>query len=160
VTWALSAASGLFLTTGLLPVSDARTVLLRIWPIVLFLAAVTVVAELADAAGLFELAADLAARAGRGRVLLLWLLVVLLATVTTVLLSLDTTAVLLTPVVLALAERLGLAVLPFAMTTIWLANTASLLLPVSNLTNLLAQPAAVACRPPPRAGPAGCGHLP
>jgi len=28
--------------------------------------------------------------------------------------------------------------LPFAMTTVWLANTASLLLPVSNLTNLLA----------------------
>jgi len=28
--------------------------------------------------------------------------------------------------------------LPLAMTTVWLANTASLLLPVSNLTNLLA----------------------
>ena len=139
MTWALSAASGLLLATGVLPVGDARTVLLRIWPIVLFLAAVTVVAELADAAGLFEAAADLAARAARGRVVLLWLLVVVLATTTTVLLSLDTTAVLLTPVVLALAERLGLAVLPFAMTTIWLANTASLLLPVSNLTNLLAQ---------------------
>jgi arsenical pump membrane protein len=28
--------------------------------------------------------------------------------------------------------------LPFAMVTVWLANTASLLLPVSNLTNVLA----------------------
>jgi arsenical pump membrane protein len=79
-----------------------------------------------------------AARLGRGRVLALWLLVVLLATVTTIVLSLDTTAVLLTPVVLALAEQLDLAPLPFALTTVWLANTASLLLPVSNLTNLLA----------------------
>jgi arsenical pump membrane protein len=53
-------------------------------------------------------------------------------------LSLDTTTVLLTPVVLALAARLRLPPLPFAMAAVWLANTASLLLPVSNLTNLLA----------------------
>ena len=45
---------------------------------------------------------------------------------------------LLTPVVLALAVALELPPLPFAMTAVWLANTASLLLPVSNLTNLLA----------------------
>lgn len=32
-----------------------------------------------------------------------------------------------------------IAPLPFALTSIWLANTASLLLPVTNLTNLLAQ---------------------
>jgi arsenical pump membrane protein len=53
-------------------------------------------------------------------------------------LSLDTTAVLLTPVVLTLASQLGISPLPFAMVAVWLANTASLLLPVSNLTNLLA----------------------
>ena len=47
-------------------------------------------------------------------------------------------AVLLTPVVIAVARQLRLNPLPFAMTTVWLANTASLLLPVSNLTNLLA----------------------
>jgi arsenical pump membrane protein len=46
--------------------------------------------------------------------------------------------VLLTPVVLALASRLRLSPVPFAMAAVWLANTASLLLPVSNLTNLLA----------------------
>jgi arsenical pump membrane protein len=45
--------------------------------------------------------------------------------------------VLLTPVVLALARRLRVSTAAFAMTTVWLANTASLLLPVSNLTNLL-----------------------
>ncbi|MFI6510667.1 ArsB/NhaD family transporter [Streptosporangium sp. NPDC050855] len=35
-------------------------------------------------------------------------------------------------------RRTGIAALPPAMTTLWLANTAALLLPVSNLTNLLA----------------------
>jgi arsenical pump membrane protein len=60
------------------------------------------------------------------------------ASVTTIALNLDTTAVLLTPVMIALARKLALPPLPLAMTTVWLANTASLLLPVSNLTNILA----------------------
>jgi arsenical pump membrane protein len=67
----------------------------------------------------------------------LWLLVVILATLATMVLSLDTTAVLVTPVVLALAAQLAVDRMLFAYTAIWLANTASLLLPVSNLTNLL-----------------------
>ena len=103
-----------------------------------FLVAVTVLAELGDAAGVFDLAARQAARLGRGRTWRLFLLVCLLAGLTTTLLGLDTTAVLLTPVVLSLAGQLELDPLPFAMATVWLANTASLLLPVSNLTNLLA----------------------
>src|SRR5690606_3083478 len=49
---------------------------------------------------------------------------VLLGVVTTVLLSLDTTAVLLTSVVLSLAIQLELPALPFAMAVVWLANTA------------------------------------
>lgn len=67
------------------------------------------------------------------------MLVVLLAAVATIMLSLDTTAVLLTPVVVLLARHLRLDPLPFALTTVWIANTGSLLLPVSNLTNLLAE---------------------
>src|SRR5262249_24519983 len=42
-----------------------------------------------------------------------------------------------TPVLLATARRARMTALPLAMTTVWLANMASLLLPVSNLTNLL-----------------------
>lgn len=108
--------------------------------VLIFLVAITVVAELADSAGVFTAAAALAARLGRGRVWLLWLATSLVASVSTIFLSLDTTAVLLTPVVVTMAIRLGIPALPFAMTTVWLANTASLLLPVSNLTNLLALP--------------------
>ena len=111
--------------------------LTRVSPILLFLLAITVVAELADAAGVFDAAAGVATRGGRGSLGRLWLLVVAIASVTTVLFSLDTTAVLLTPVVLTLAARLRVPPWPFALATVWLANTASLLLPVSNLTNLL-----------------------
>ena len=44
----------------------------------------------------------------------------------------------LTPVALALAGELDLPALPFAFATVWLSNAASLLLPISNLSNLLA----------------------
>ena len=110
----------------------------RVGPVMAFLVAITIVAEIADIAGVFDVAGHWAARRGRHRTLLLWLLLVVLSCLATIVLSLDTTAVLLTPVVIAVARQLGLSAVPFVMTTVWLANTASLLLPVSNLTNLLA----------------------
>ena len=61
-----------------------------------------------------------------------------LASVTTAVLSLDTTVVLLTPVVHETAARLRLPPKPYVYACTHLANSASLLLPVSNLTNLLA----------------------
>ena len=100
--------------------------------------AVTVVAELAAEAGVFTVVAGRLVRLAGGRAWVLWLLVVVFAVLSTAFLSLDTTAVLLTPVVVLLARHAGLPPLLFAMTTVWLANTASLVLPVSNLTNLLA----------------------
>ncbi|WP_345764189.1 SLC13 family permease [Diaminobutyricibacter sp. McL0608] len=124
---------------GIVPVSEVAVLWARVWPILLFVIAITVVTELAARAGLFRALAEQAARWGRGRAWLLWLLAVAFATASTIFLSLDTTAVLLTPVVVVLARHVGLSPLPFALTTVWLANTASLLLPVSNLTNLLAQ---------------------
>lgn len=110
----------------------------RVAPILGFLVCITVVADLADGIGVFAMVARAASRLARGSVLGLWLLVVAVAVVSTSVLSLDTTAVLLTPVVLALASQLNLDAGLFAYTTVWLANTASLILPVANLTNLLA----------------------
>ena len=137
--WIVAAVGGaLSVLSGALPLDSAGQALGRLAPVLVFLVAVTILAELAQLAGVFEAAAGLAAKAAGGRVRMLFLLVVVIAAATTVLLSLDTTAVLLTPVVLALCTRLDLDPLPFAMATVWLANTASLLLPVSNLTNLLA----------------------
>ena len=134
----LLVVGGVAVAVGILPAPDALAVADRVWPILLFVVAITIVAELAAVAGVFDVAADFLARLARGRTWLLWLLVVILAVVVTSFLSLDTTAVLLTPVVVAVARAHRLDALPFAFTTVWLANTASLVLPVSNLTNLLA----------------------
>ncbi|WP_285117365.1 SLC13 family permease [Leifsonia sp. fls2-241-R2A-40a] len=130
---------GIAVATGLLPASEAVELWDRVWPILLFVVAITVVTELAAEAGVFTVLAQQTARWGRGRAWVLWLLVVVVAALSTIFLSLDTTAVLLTPVVIVMARHAGLNPLPFALTTVWMANAGSLLLPVSNLTNLLAQ---------------------
>lgn len=138
--WAVLGVLGaLTVVSGALSTSDASQVAVtRGGPIMVFLLAITVLAELADRAGVFDAAAGVCARIARGSTIGLFLLIAALGTLTTIGMSLDTTAVLLTPVVLAVTTRLGLAPLPFAFLAVWLANTASLLLPVSNLTNLLA----------------------
>ena len=123
---------------GALATADLQALVARTAPVLAFVAAISVVAELADRAGVFAMIVHRAERLGRGRVWVLWLVFAVVAVVATVFLSLDTTAVLLTPVVVLTAQRLGIDPLPFAFTTVWLANTGSLLLPVSNLTNLLA----------------------
>jgi arsenical pump membrane protein len=65
-------------------------------------------------------------------------MVCLVAAGTTAVLSLDATVVLLTPIVFATAARLRTNPRPHVYACSHLANSASLLLPVSNLTNLLA----------------------
>jgi arsenical pump membrane protein len=124
--------------TGRLPAADARATLHRALPLLVFLAGVVVLAELLAAAEVFDVIATRMAIVAGGSYPRLFGLCVLLASVTTAFLNLDTTAVLLTPVMLAVAGRAGVRRLPLAMTTVWFANIASLLLPVSNLTNLLA----------------------
>jgi arsenical pump membrane protein len=132
------AAGTLCAATGALPLAEAHATIRRIVPILLFLGSVVILAELAARAQVFDVIATGMAILGRGRYSVLFGLCVLFASATTVVLNLDTTAVLLTPIMLALAARADIAAVPLAMTTVWLANTASLLLPVSNLTNLLA----------------------
>ncbi|MCF4123398.1 arsenic transporter [Antribacter sp. KLBMP9083] len=128
----------LAVSTGLLPREAAAGTVERVLPLLVFLGAVVVLAELAARAELFDVLAGGITRLARGRNAALFGLCLVFAAATTTFLNLDTTAVLLTPVMIAAAVRSRVPVLPLAMTTVWLANTASLLLPVSNLTNLLA----------------------
>lgn len=138
VRLALLLAGLLCAATGLLPRAEVESNMRRIGPLLLFLGSVIVLAQLARRAKVFDVIAHRLAIIGRGNYPALFGLCVLFAAATTMLLNLDTTAVLLTPVMLALAGPARITPLPLAMTTLWLANTASLLLPVSNLTNLLA----------------------
>lgn len=136
--WAASLAGILALATTALPWHAAVDTTRTAAPVLAFLIGVTVLAGLSDQAGLFELLARRTAHLSGGSTIRLFLLVCGLAALVTIVLSLDTTAVLLTPVVLALAAAVQTDARPFAYAVVWLANAASLLLPVSNLTNLLA----------------------
>ncbi|GAB2826967.1 ArsB/NhaD family transporter [Alpinimonas psychrophila] len=135
----LLVASVIVVATGILPWNEFVTLKDRVIPVLGFVVAITVVTELAAAAGVFAALVERLAQWGFAKRWILWLFVLGLATVSTIFLSLDTTAVLVTPVVVLLAIHVGMPPMPFALATIWLANTASLLLPVSNLTNLLAE---------------------
>jgi arsenical pump membrane protein len=128
----------LLVLLGPVGLDDAGSALRDIAPTVGFLVVILVLAHLADREGLFAWAAAATARlAGRSPHGLLSR-VVLLAAVVTAVLSLDATVVLLTPVVLATAAHMRVPARPHVYAAGHLANSASLLLPVSNLTNLLA----------------------
>ncbi len=140
--WAVAAAAAvLVVLVGAISLHGARTALGRLGPTVGFLAALLVLADGCRRAGVFDALGGLMAfgsrrRAGGARSLLG--MVFLVAAVTTAVLSLDATIVLLTPIVFATAARLPASPRPHVYACSHLANSASLLLPVSNLTNLLA----------------------
>jgi arsenical pump membrane protein len=131
-------AALLTVVLGILPAGDAVDELRGLGPTLAFLAAVLVLAELCDREGVFEAAGRRMAAGARGRPVALLGLVFAVGSAVTAVLSLDATVVLLTPVVFATAARLRLRPKPHVYACTNLANTASLLLPVSNLTNLLA----------------------
>jgi arsenical pump membrane protein len=87
---------------------------------------------------MFDALGALMAAGSGGRPNRLLAMVFLVAAGTTAVLSLDATVVLLTPIVFATAARLRTNPRPHVYACSHLANSASLLLPVSNLTNLLA----------------------
>jgi arsenical pump membrane protein len=131
-------AAGIVVGTGAVSVHDARAELGRLLPVVGFLAAVLVLAELCADEGLFTASGALMARLCKGRPSRLLISVFGVASLVTAVLSLDATVVLLTPVVFATAAGMRARPKPHVYACTHLANSASLLLPVSNLTNLLA----------------------
>jgi arsenical pump membrane protein len=133
-------AAGLVLTTGALDVAGAADQVRLLFPVVAFLAAILVVAELCAAEGVFAAVGALVARASRRSPHRMLALTFLAASLVTAVLSLDATVVLLTPVVAAAATSTMTSPRPVVFACARLANSASLLLPVSNLTNLLALP--------------------
>ncbi|BBH67234.1 arsenic transporter [Actinoplanes sp. OR16] len=131
-------AAALAVLAGLVTPAAAFEEVRELAPTVAFLAAVLVLAFTAERHGVFGYVGAVVARSGRGRPRRLLAAVFGAAALTTAVLSLDATVVLLTPVVFAVAARAGVRPRPHAYACNHLANSASLLLPVSNLTNLLA----------------------
>ena len=135
--WPALIGGGAMLLLGAVSLPEALEVLHQTADILLFLLGMMVLTWLAEQAGVFEWLAESMARLARGSGPLLYTLVFLLAAVVTALLSLDVTVLILTPIVYALSQRRRLDAVPFVFACAFVANTGSLVLPISNLTNLL-----------------------
>jgi arsenical pump membrane protein len=106
------------------------------WPAFALVAGLLLVGAAAADDGLFgEIGAFVARAPGGGRTLLVGLL--LAEAVVAVVLNLDTAVVFMTPVLLQAARARGLREDAFLYGAVFMANSASLLLPGSNLTNLI-----------------------
>ncbi len=131
-------AAAIVVVLGIVSPTEALRQIQTLGPTVGFLAAILVLAYLADVAGMFTWLGGSLGKLSAGQPVRLLGLVFAAAAVITAVLSLDATVVLLTPVVFRTAVGLGLRAKPHVYACTHLANSASTLLPVSNLTNLLA----------------------
>ncbi len=135
--WWTALAALVMLGLRLVSPADAIAATLDGKAALLFLLALLLLSWLVGKSGFFDWAAIHCARFARGSGRALYRNTFLLGALITATLSLDTTAVILTPIVLALVKRLRMPALPYVILCAFVANVGSLLLPISNLTNIL-----------------------
>jgi arsenical pump membrane protein len=135
--WPAVSGAGALLALGFLRPADLAAAAADTGSVLLFLLGMMVVSNVLDLAGVFRWAAGYAARASAGSSRRLLLNVFLLGGAVTALLSLDVTVIVLTPIVYATVVALQIDPLPYLYACTFVANTGSLVFPMSNLTNLL-----------------------
>ncbi len=116
--------------------SHAASAAGQAWAPFVLVAGLLLVGIVAHEDGLFDALAGAAERLPGGTTVLLLVLLGVVAVVT-VLLNLDTSVAFLTPVLVLAGQRRRAPALPFVYGALFMSNSASLLLPGSNLTNLL-----------------------
>jgi arsenical pump membrane protein len=126
-------AAAIALLAGIVTLHAARVTMRPLASPLAFVALAVPLAVMLDEVGIFE---ELAGRAARSRRVIgaCWLL----AAAVVALLNLDAAVVLLTPLYVRTARRVGIRPLTLAIQPVLLAMLASGVLPVSNLTNLIA----------------------
>jgi arsenical pump membrane protein len=135
--WWTTAAAAAMLVLGLVTPHEAIGAVLAGKSALLFLLSLLALSLLLGKSGFFDWAAIRCAQVARGDAHALYRNAFVAGAVVTAVFSLDTTAVMLTPVLLALVKRLKIPAAPYVVLCAFVANVGSLLLPISNLTNLL-----------------------
>lgn len=131
-------AAAVAIAVGAVTLGEAFDEIRTLATTVATLAALLALLHACEVLGVFDWVSRQIGRAGAGNGRRLFALGFVGAAVTTAALNLDATVVLLTPVLIAVTRGLGVRPRPLSVATISLANAASSLMPVSNLTNLLA----------------------
>jgi arsenical pump membrane protein len=131
------AGGALMVATGVVPISSAVRVLGSNWDVFLFFLGMLTVTALAEQAGIFAWLAGWAARQAQCSRRRLFLNVFILGVLISTFLTNDATALILSPVVYSMVRLLNLDPLPYMFACTFVADTASLTLPVSNPINIL-----------------------
>lgn len=135
--WSAAIGAALMLVSGTIAAGSAAGAITSQWNLFLFFLGLMLSAAVADMAGFFDWAAALAAGAARGSGRRLLFNVMLLGTLVTTFLSNDATAIILTPVVYTITTRLRMRVMPYLFAVSFIANAASMTLPISNPINVI-----------------------
>jgi arsenical pump membrane protein len=135
--WWTALAAGAMLALGLVTPREALGAILAGKNTLLFLLSLLALSLLIGKSGFFDWCAIRCARIAKGDAHSLYRNAFVAGAIITAVLSLDTTAVMLTPIMLALVRRLKVPAAPYVVLCGFVANVGSLLLPISNLTNLL-----------------------
>jgi arsenical pump membrane protein len=125
------------LATGLLGRDNIGAVFEQNVSVFEFFLGMMTLTTLAEQSRVFDRMADLAARLAGGSPRRLFVNVLIIGTLISTFLTNDATALILTPVVYALVTKLRLEPLPYVFACTFIADTASMTLPVSNPINMI-----------------------